>query len=111
LCEWIGNLSIFGAMRKLIITSILLALAWAGAYAQGRREAGPDQAPKDATVEAIIKEEHDNSQLKLLAHELFDSIGPRLVGTPQMEQARDWALTKYKSWDIHAEAQNWGVWK
>ena len=98
-------------MRKLIATSVVLALAWVGAYAQGRREAGPDRAPKDPVVEAIIKEEQDNSQLKLLAHELFDSIGPRLVGTPQMEQARDWALSKYKSWDIHAEAQNWGVWK
>lgn len=38
-------------------------------------------------------------------------IGPRLVGTPQMEAARDWALAKYKSWNIHAEAQNWGVWR
>ena len=98
-------------MRKLIATSVVLALAWAGAYAQGRREAGPDQAPKDPVVEAIIKEEHDNSQLKLLAHELFDSIGPRLVGSPQMEQARDWALAKYKEWGIHAEAQNWGIWR
>ena len=40
-----------------------------------------------------------------------DSIGPRLVGSPQMEEARDWALAKYKSWNIHAEAQNWGVWR
>src|ERR1700722_5116368 len=98
-------------MRKLIATSIFLALACAGAHAQGRPEAGPDRAPKNPVVEAIIKEEHDNSMLKLLAHELFDSIGPRLVGTPQMEQARDWALAKYKSWGIGAEAQNWGVWR
>ena len=98
-------------MRKPIATSILLALACAGAYAQGRPEAGPDRAPKNPVVEAIIKEEHDNSMLKLLAHELFDSIGPRLVGTPQMEQARDWALAKYKGWGIHAEAQNWGIWR
>jgi len=98
-------------MRKLIVTSVLLALASAGAFAQGRRETGPDRAPKDPVVEAIVKEEQDNSQLKLLAHELFDSIGPRLVGTPQMEEARDWALAKYKSWDIRAEAQNWGVWR
>ena len=106
-----GIISIFGYMRKLIATSVVLALAWPGVFAQGRREAGPDRAPKDPVVEAIIKEEQDNSQLKLLAHELFDSIGPRLVGSPQMEQARDWALAKYKSWDIHAEAQNWGVWR
>lgn len=90
---------------------MLLALALQGAFAQARRETAPDQAPKDSVVEAILKEETSNSQLKLLAHQLFDSIGPRLVGTPQMEAARDWALAKYKSWGIAAEAQNWGVWR
>lgn len=98
-------------MRKLIVTAILATLAQAGAYAQGRREAGPDQGPKDPVVEAIVQEENSNSQLKLLAHELFDSIGPRLTGSPQIEKARDWALAKYKSWGIPAEAQNWGVWR
>jgi len=51
-------------MRKLIVTSVVLALITAGVYAQGRREAGPDLAPKDPVVEAIQKEEHDNSQLQ-----------------------------------------------
>ena len=48
---------------------------------------------KDSVVAAIVREETDNSQLQKLAHELFDVIGPRLVGTPQMEQAHDWAIT------------------
>lgn len=92
-------------MRKLITNSaLLLLLNFSNVFAQG-------QAPKDPIVEAIIKEAQGNSQLKLLAHQLMDSIGPRLVGTPQMEQARDWALSKYKSWGIQAEAQNWGVWR
>lgn len=79
--------------------------------AQGRQGAGPDRAPKDPIVEAILQEERNNSQLQIMAHQLLDSIGPRLVGTPQMESARDWALAKYKSWGIQAEAQNWGVWR
>jgi len=49
---------------------------------------------KDSVVAAIVKEETDNSQLQKLAHELFDVIGPRLVGTPQMEQAHDWAISE-----------------
>ena len=100
-------------MRKLIVTAIVvvLTLPCAGIFAQGRRESGPDHAPKDSVVEAIIQEEKNNSQLQLLAHQLFDSIGPRLVGSPQMEEARDWALARYKSWGIPAEAQNWGVWR
>src|SRR5690242_7548127 len=98
-------------MRKFAITTILGALILPAAFSQGRREAGPDQAPKDQIIEAIQQEENNNSQLQLLAHQLFDSIGPRLVGTPQMEAARDWALAKYKGWNIHAEAQNWGIWR
>ena len=34
-------------------------------------------------TEKIVQEENNHSQLKTLAHELFDKIGPRLVGTPQ----------------------------
>jgi len=98
-------------MKNLIITSVLMALALPGAFAQARRDAGADQGPKDPVVDAIIQEETNNSQLKLLAHQLFDSIGPRLVGTPQMESARDWAINNYKNWGINAEAQNWGVWR
>ncbi|KAI9437358.1 peptidase M28 [Russula earlei] len=98
-------------MRNIITTLLLLALALPGTFAQGRRETGPDSAPKDSVVEAILQEENNHSQLRLLAHQLFDSIGPRLVGTPQMDAARDWALAKYKSWSIPAEAQNWGVWR
>jgi len=98
-------------MRNLIVTSIFLALALPSAFAQSRLETSPAQAPKDSIVDAIVQEENSNSQLKLLAHQLFDSIGPRLVGTPQMEQARDWALGKYKSWGIPAEEQDWGVWR
>jgi carboxypeptidase Q len=99
-------------MRKFITTSaLLLVLNLPVVFAQNRQETGPDRAPKDPIVEAILQEEHSNSQLQLLAHQLFDSIGPRLVGTPQMEAARDWALSNYKNWGIQAEAQNWGVWR
>ncbi len=62
-------------------------------------------------VEAIIKEGSNNSQLEKLAHELFDKIGPRLVGTPQMQQANDWAVAKYTDWGITARNEKWGEWK
>lgn len=66
---------------------------------------------KNKIVEGIIKEAYENSQLKSLAHELMDDIGPRLVGTPQMQKAHDWAVAKYKTWGIPAENQKWGEWK
>jgi hypothetical protein len=62
-------------------------------------------------VSDIVEEVSENSQLKTLAHELLDVIGPRLVGTPQMKKAHDWALTKYANWDISAHNEQWGEWR
>jgi len=66
---------------------------------------------KDPVVNAIVKEANENSQLEKLAHELFDKIGPRLVGTPQIQQAHDWAVAKYSSWNISAKNEKWGEWR
>ncbi|MCF4100772.1 M20/M25/M40 family metallo-hydrolase [Gillisia sp. M10.2A] len=65
----------------------------------------------NVVVENIIDEANDNSQLEQLAHELMDVVGPRLVGTPQMKNAHDWAVEKYSSWGISAENELWGKWR
>lgn len=65
----------------------------------------------DQIVENIVKEANENSQLETLAHQLLDVIGPRLVGTPEMQQAHNWAVDTYKSWGIEAENEQWGEWK
>ncbi|HSM62299.1 MAG TPA: hypothetical protein VK833_00015, partial [Gillisia sp.] len=66
---------------------------------------------QEVVIENIIKEASENSQLEKLGHELLDVVGPRLVGTPEMKQAHDWAVNKYKDWEISAENQQWGEWK
>ncbi len=66
---------------------------------------------KDPIVESIIKEANENSQLEHLAHELMDVVGPRLVGTPQMKHAHDWAVAKYTKWGILARNEKWGEWR
>jgi hypothetical protein len=71
----------------------------------------PPQAPKDVIVDAIIKEATENSQLEKLGHELMDGIGPRLVGTPKMQQAHEWAVAKYGAWGITARNEKWGEWR
>ena len=68
-------------------------------------------AYQNETVDKIIEEATENSQLENLAHELFDLIGPRLVGTPQMKNAHDWAMKKYESWGIPSRLHQWGVWR
>ena len=62
-------------------------------------------------IDAMVKEAHENSQLERLAHEMLDVIGPRLVGTPQMKQAHDWAVTTFKSWGVDAKNEKWGEWR
>jgi carboxypeptidase Q len=68
--------------------------------------------PKDDNVLMQIWDEaNNNSQLENLAHELLDEIGPRLVGTPQMDKAGDWAVKKFKEWDLkNARKENYGKW-
>ena len=65
----------------------------------------------DAVIKAIQKEATENSQLEKLAHELLDKIGPRLVGSPQMQQAHDWVVNKYTGWNIAAKNEKWGEWR
>lgn len=62
-------------------------------------------------IDKMIKEANENSQLEELAYELLDKNGPRLVGTPQMQAANDWAVAKYKSWGISARNEKWGEWR
>lgn len=66
---------------------------------------------KNTVIENMIKEANENSQLEILGHQLMDVIGPRLVGTPQMKQAHDWAVATYDKWGISAENQQYGEWK
>ncbi|MFO7720519.1 MAG: M20/M25/M40 family metallo-hydrolase [Gillisia sp.] len=65
----------------------------------------------DQVIENIIKEANENSQLESLGHHLMDVIGPRLVGTPEMKQANDWAVSTYEGWGISAENEQYGEWR
>ncbi len=68
-------------------------------------------AQNKPVIDSIMAEETNHSQLEVMAHHLFDGIGPRLVGTPQMKQANDWAVAKYKTWGIDAHNEKWGEWR
>ena len=88
---------------KLLLAILLLSF--------GEITIGQETNKQNAIVEAIIKEAEENSQLEELGHELLDVIGPRLVGTPQMQEAHNWAIEKYKAWEIPAENEKWGEWR
>lgn len=87
--------------KRLLLSALALSLSINVAFAQD----------KDPIIENIIKEANENSQLENLGHELMDLIGPRLVGTPQMLNAHDWAVEQFKSWGINAKNEKWGEWR
>jgi len=68
-------------------------------------------ADNSKVVDAIVKEATQNSQLKRLAHELIDGVGPRLVGSPKMTQASDWAIAQYTNWGLTARREQYGEWR
>ncbi len=100
-----------GRIRYMASLFVVVALCTTSlTYAQ-RPGFGPAQSIKDPIVDAIVKEATENSQLEKLAHELMDGIGPRLVGSPKMKQANDWAVAKYTAWGIPARNEKWGEWR
>lgn len=66
---------------------------------------------QNEVIDNIIDEANGNSQLERLAHELLDVVGPRLVGTPQMEHASQWAIEQYRKWGIEARQEQYGTWR
>ncbi len=68
-------------------------------------------AQDQSIIDNIVQEANENSQLELLGQELMDGIGPRLVGTPQMKQAHDWAVSTYAKWGIPARNEAYGTWR
>lgn len=87
-------------MNKKLLFPTLLLFTSSFVFAQDKK-----------LIDNIVKEVNENSQLEKLAHELLDVVGPRLVGSPQMKQANDWAVKKYSDWGISAKNEKWGEWR
>lgn len=104
------SIKIFSVKTFATFIAVFLLCFLQDSFAQRSRAANNDQI-KDPIIKNIIREATDNSQLESLAYELMDGIGPRLVGSPQMQKAHDWAITKYKGWGISARNEKWGEWR
>lgn len=76
------------------------------------RDSAPSQKFRnnDLVLEKILSEGRQNSQLYALAQPLLDSIGPRLTGSREQKQAIEWALEKYRKWEIPVHAEQYGTW-
>ena len=65
----------------------------------------------DPTIRRIWSLGMDSSQTERLAQLLFDSVGPRLTGTPDHKRANDWLVRTYASWGIEAKNERVGTWR
>jgi carboxypeptidase Q len=73
--------------------------------------ASPASAQSDATIDRIWRLGMDSSHVQQLSQTLFDSIGPRLTGSPGIRAASDWVISQYKAWGIDARREPYGTWR
>ena len=89
-------------MRAPLVVALLLTASTAGA------QTFPSADP---VLRRIYSIGMDSSQTPTLAHVLFDSLGPRLMGTPNIKGAQDWLVALYRSWGIEAREEQYGSWR
>jgi hypothetical protein len=74
-------------------------------------QVAPQFPTNDAGLQRIWRLGMDSSHVEKLAQTLFDSIGPRLTGSPGIRAASDWVVNTYKSWGIDARREQYGTWR
>ncbi len=94
-------------MRRLLaLPGILIALA-----AAPRLAAAQTFPTDDPVIKRIWALGMDSSHTEQLSHTLFDSLGPRLMGSPNLEAAQHWLVKMYTSWGISAKNEQYGTWR
>jgi len=88
--------------RRLLAATAVLALLSGAAQAETTKSAkAPAAAQKPADPVATAEALRDKALLDRTAwditEDLTTTIGPRLVGSPAMERAKDWAVAKFKA--------------
>jgi carboxypeptidase Q len=70
------------------------------------------QAPAmgdQATIDAIIREGKDHSQVMKKLTELCAKIGPRLTGSPELAKGQQWAMAEFKKMGLkNVHLDEWG---
>jgi hypothetical protein len=94
-------------IRRLSFVATITALLAAPA----RPISAQSFATGDAVLQRIWTIGMDSSQTMRLSQVLFDSVGPRLTGTPNATGANDWLVRTYKSWGVDARNEQWGKWR
>ena len=65
------------------------------------------QAP-DPTLEKLLAEARQNSQVMPILDHLTNQIGPRLTGSQRLNEACEWARATFASYGLEARLEKWG---
>ncbi len=96
-------------MRRTLTALSLACLAATPALAQFGQPSG--FTVENPVLRRIWAMGMDSSQAERYGQVLFDSIGPRLVGTPGMDAAQQWLLNSYRDLGITARREQYGTWR
>src|SRR5579862_5478365 len=89
--------------RRIVLLASLITLGTAPLAAQS--------GTTDPVLRRMWALGMDSSHTWDLSQTLFDSIGPRLSGTPQVKLASDWVQKMYREWGIEAKTERYGTWR
>jgi len=90
-------------MRKLV-----LALAITASAVSSHAQTSPSS---EAAMKQIWTLGMDSSQVMRIGQTLMDSLGPRLLGSPDMAAAQNWAVQMLGGWGAQAKVENFGTWR
>jgi len=94
-------------MRRIITLAASVALVGLPQLSVGAQTFPTD----DPVLKKMWAAGMDSSHTWSLSQVLFDSIGPRLTGTPNGKSASDWVMKMYRSWGIDAKTEQYGTWR
>ena len=90
-------------MRKSLLIAALLGSA---------TSLGAQATPSvDPAIKRIWSLGMDSSWTPRLAQSLLDSLGPRLLGSPNMAAAQSWVIQTLGGWGIDAKNEQFGTWR
>ena len=95
-------------MSSRLLASVVLSAALVSLPTSSRGQGGVSTDPVLARMWTLGM---DSSHTWDLSQTFFDSIGPRLSGTPQGLEASDWVMKMYRSWGIDTHREKYGTWR
>src|SRR5262245_31392417 len=95
-------------MQRFVFRALAAVVLFGAPHAAPLAAQTPGEDPVLKRIWAIGM---DSSRLWDLSQTFFDSIGPRLSGTPNGISASDWVMKNYRAWGIDARREQYGTWR